>query len=363
MTTMTLPWLFLLSLVEGSPMTKIMFREEQGNAPRAETGALGRLVYGIISTICLCAISFALGLRVTQFERKKNLRFAWVLSHIQTVVAMMLVISGAILVYGLNFTTYKQCRASITVCLFLYFSSKVLLYIFYLERIHIARLPVIHVRRRDPIWIAGMVVIVAFGGMALWCIATPHAGISVHDGHCRIGSDMIPSYTTFSADIVINIGLTGVFVWLILPVLRNQARGSTIVMVEVSQPPARNPSALRGVLSNNTERDDHLSLSVKKMLRRNIIGSALTFVAGAVNLVIYFVDATSQIAYVCYTLCIVDVVFGVLVVQWLTFGANNTNTNTNSNPPAAAYNRSDSAAAFTSLAIPEIVNTHSKASI
>lgn len=180
-------------------------------------------------------------------------------------------------------------------------------YIFYLERIHIARLPVVLERRRDPIWIAGMVITIAFfGGMALWCIATPHAGISIHDGHCRIGSDMIPSYITFSFDIIINIGLTGVFVWLILPVLRNQARGSATDVLEASQPPARNPFALRGFLSSNTERDDQLSLSIKKMLRRNIIGSALTFVAGAINLIIYFVDATSQIAYVCYTLCIVD---------------------------------------------------------
>lgn len=149
-----------------------------------------------------------------------------------------------------------------------------------------------------------MVVTAAFGGMALWCIATPHAGVNVHDGHCRIGSDMIPSYTTFSADIVINIALTGVFVWLILPVLKNQTRGPTAVMND--QPSARNPFVLREVLSRGAERDDRLSLSVKKMLRRNIIGSALTFVAGAVNLVIYFVDATSQIAYICYTLCIVD---------------------------------------------------------
>jgi hypothetical protein len=178
---------------------------------------------------------------------------------------------------------------------------------FYLERIHIVRLPVVYERRHDIIWIAGMVITVGFfGGMAIWCIATPHAGVSVHDGHCRIGSDMIPSYITFSSDIVINIGLTGVFVWLILPVLNNEARGPATVMVESSQPPARKPFALRGVLSSNAEIDDQLSLSVKKMLRRNIIGSALTFVAGAINLVIYFVDATSQIAYVCFTLCIVD---------------------------------------------------------
>jgi hypothetical protein len=157
-------------------------------------------------------------------------------------------------------------------------------------------------RRRDPIWLVGMVITIGFfGGMALWCIATPHAGISMEDGHCRIGSDMIPSYITFSFDIIINIGLTGVFVWLLLPVLKNQARG-----IEASQPRARNPYSLGGVLSRNAETDDQLTLGVKKMLTRNIIGSALTFMAGAINLIVYFVDATSQIAFVCYTLCVID---------------------------------------------------------
>lgn len=177
-------------------------------------------------------------------------------------------------------------------------------YIFYLERIHIARQPL--ERKHDKIWISGMVIIVGFfGGMSLWCIATPHASISLHDGHCRIGSDMIPSYTTFSTDIVINIALTGVFIWLILPVLRTQ-RGLPTTASASQQTPARSLFSIRGVLSSNIQSDDRLSRSVKKMLRRNIIGSALTFVAGAINLIIYFVDATSQIAYICYTLCIVD---------------------------------------------------------
>jgi hypothetical protein len=145
-----------------------------------------------------------------------------------------------------------------------------------------------------------------FGGIAVWCMATSHAAISVHDGHCRIGSDTIPSYIAVSSDVVINIGLTGVFVWLILPVLRNQSRGPAAVMIGTSQYPTRGLSALRGVMSTDADGDDQLSLSVKKMLRRNIIGSALTFVAGAANQIIFFVDATSQIAYFCFTLCVVD---------------------------------------------------------
>lgn len=151
-----------------------------------------------------------------------------------------------------------------------------------------------------------MVVVVGFfGGMAIWCIATPHAGLSMEDGHCRIGSDMIPSYITFSFDIIINIGLTFVFCWLIWPVLKNQSRGAEGALADEAQRP-RNPYSLRGALSRDRERDDQLTMSVKKMLQRNIIGSILTFVAGAINLIIYFVDATSQIAYVCFTLCIVD---------------------------------------------------------
>jgi len=180
-------------------------------------------------------------------------------------------------------------------------------YIFYLERVHIVRSPDVFKRTHDKIWVGGMIIVVGFfGGMALWCIATPHAGISLKDGHCRIGSDMIPSYITFSFDIIINIGLTSVFCWLIMPVLKNEARNPAYCVTETSQPSTRKPRVLRGLLSRGSKRDDQLSLSVTKMLKRNIIGSGLTFVAGAINLIIYFVDATSQIAYVCFTLCIVD---------------------------------------------------------
>jgi hypothetical protein len=62
MRTMMSSWIFLVLLVEASPTKRIMSRHELESAARAETGALGRLVYGIISTLCLCALSFALGI-------------------------------------------------------------------------------------------------------------------------------------------------------------------------------------------------------------------------------------------------------------------------------------------------------------
>jgi hypothetical protein len=60
--TMIHSWIFLVLLVDASPTALNTTREQPENAARAETGALGRLVYGIISTFSLCALSFALGI-------------------------------------------------------------------------------------------------------------------------------------------------------------------------------------------------------------------------------------------------------------------------------------------------------------
>jgi hypothetical protein len=53
--------MFLVLHVEALPTPRISPRHEPGDVAHPETGALGRLVYGIISTFCLCALSFALG--------------------------------------------------------------------------------------------------------------------------------------------------------------------------------------------------------------------------------------------------------------------------------------------------------------
>jgi hypothetical protein len=64
METMISSWVFLVLLVKASPINQTITREEPESTARAETGAVGRLVYGIISTFCLCAMSFALGIFV-----------------------------------------------------------------------------------------------------------------------------------------------------------------------------------------------------------------------------------------------------------------------------------------------------------
>lgn len=61
MGTTVFSWMILVLLIKGSRTARIVRQKEQESVAHVETGALGRLVYGIISTPCLCAVSFALG--------------------------------------------------------------------------------------------------------------------------------------------------------------------------------------------------------------------------------------------------------------------------------------------------------------
>jgi hypothetical protein len=58
---MLFSWMFLALAVTGAPTKQIVPRHESGDVARVETGTVGRLVYGIVSTVCLCAMSFAMG--------------------------------------------------------------------------------------------------------------------------------------------------------------------------------------------------------------------------------------------------------------------------------------------------------------
>lgn len=73
---MLLSWMFLVLTVEGAPTTRIVPRHEAGDAARVETGTVGRLVYGVVSTVCLCAMSFALGT-----AKEPNFRCNIILTH------------------------------------------------------------------------------------------------------------------------------------------------------------------------------------------------------------------------------------------------------------------------------------------
>lgn len=66
------------------------------------------------------------GLRTRNFDRRK-VSFGWVLVHLQTLIALALVMSSSVLVVTFGTTTQAQCFSAIMVCVVFYCAAKLCL--------------------------------------------------------------------------------------------------------------------------------------------------------------------------------------------------------------------------------------------
>ncbi|KAF9739600.1 hypothetical protein PMIN01_02234 [Paraphaeosphaeria minitans] len=294
--------------------------------PTYGTSTQGRLAYGLVSFVCLFSLAFVLGIRVKRFEKRK-LKFTWLLVQIQTLIALGLVISSSILIVTFGTTTQEQCFSAIMVCAVFYTMAKLCLYMFLLEREHVIRAPFIRKRSDDWVWVCGTAFIcVTFGAISTWCLITSHAELNPDDGQCHIGLANIPVYVALILDALINAALSVLFVLLLLPVLESNERTSTYYDDGNLSPSVnrfhRALRQLRFLGSKEDEARENFSISIKKVLWKNVFGSGITFLASAANLIVFSSVKGNQLAFVCLLSCMADVTCGVLVVHWLTLGSN-----------------------------------------
>jgi hypothetical protein len=191
---------------------------------------------------------------------------------------------------------------------------------FLLERAHVVRAPFLLRRVDDWIWVSGMIFIIfAFGGLSIWAYVTPHANISPNDGRCRIGRSAITSYLILAFDAIINVTLTLTFVLFLRPVLSfshdNSTAGQLSEHIPTSNRPKRSIANIVWFGMNLKEyRSEQYWIGVKAMLRRNVIGSALMFLASAANLTAFYIDGAVQLGFLCLVTCMAD---GMLVATIL----------------------------------------------
>ena len=100
--------------------------------------------------------------------------------------AITFIFLAAVVENGLGMTTLPNCRAAIYVCLVFYVGSKILLYVFLVERAHSLRAP--YARRMDDwLWVVSMLVLgIGFGAIAVTAFIWPVVALS-NSGRCQIG--------------------------------------------------------------------------------------------------------------------------------------------------------------------------------
>ncbi|KAL1638682.1 hypothetical protein SLS58_008714 [Diplodia intermedia] len=294
-------------------------------------------IYTIASMTCMLALSFMLGsrsrhLRLNNISRMNFVRQLVVLMYI---LGIMFIVALAILSNGLDIKTYADCHAAIVMCLAFYMGSKLLLYLFLVERAHVIRAPSTR-RLSDKVWLTGMAIVcLGFGALSVVGFMWPVAQIT--DGQCRVG--LLPRVTIpiISFDIVINIGFTVLFIRLLWPLLSfHSKRASRLGLAATSSSswhrrvlarsrPQQDQPAVEvrgGGGKHNVARIDVGNTRLLKVLRKlvfkTVVGGVLVMVPTTANLVLLFRWEAHEPGWMCATICSLDVTWSIVVVHWLT---------------------------------------------
>jgi len=164
-------------------------------------------------------------------------------------------------------------------------------------------------RHRDWIWLGGMLTIVCgFGSIAICGFVWPLAELSQVDGHCRIGLPYKVTIPLLSFDIVINTALTGIFIYLLRPLLRFGGMSNEAV------PASRFTKGMRRILKSSgaaTETEvfsiNRSSFkSIERLLWRSFIGSVLVMLPTVGNISALLPLRGQEPGWLCLTICTVD---------------------------------------------------------
>ncbi|KZM20553.1 hypothetical protein ST47_g8291 [Ascochyta rabiei] len=195
------------------------------------------------------------------------------------------IFSTAIMLAGQGLYNHSLCFSATWIYL--------TLYIFLVERVHVVRAPSVR-RRRDWLnWACMVMVIASFLGVAIDAHLRPIIQVQA-DGRCHMGIPGGVSIPFMAVDIGVDAALTGVFLYLLRPVVKPHGL-----------------SAISGVFGMNNAKDPHTSL----------IGSMLIMLPTIANMVQFHATGGRELALVCLALCVADVSWDAIVIHWLTFGS------------------------------------------
>jgi len=269
------------------------------------------------------------------------------------IFAICFTFAAAILELGVTTTHYISCRAGVYVCLVFYFSTKILIYMFLVERAHALR--AFYCRRhQDWVWVTGTAILaLGWGTIAVIAFLWPSVDVDGENGKCRFGWPLKVTIPVVAYDVFINVALTGLFTHMLQSGFRLSFRLPSTAASRL-QAPARRASFLiklkpqfedgeyeEGVNQANLK-------AIRTLLHKTIIGCIIVMIPTVVNLAL--LTQGIERSWLCFTICTIDgeflysdrnekdtrlmaipVTLQVVVIHWL--------TNDPTDPPRAENNQ------------------------
>ncbi|KAF1947133.1 hypothetical protein EJ02DRAFT_334856 [Clathrospora elynae] len=301
---------------------------------------LARAVLIVTAIVSTSLMGGLLGYRVKNLyrHRYKSLSLTQIYVLVLCLSAMAFQTSSAVIVCGLGLATRDSCKAAILLCLTFYSSNKLIMYFFLVERAHVLRAPYKR-RYHDRLWLLSMIGIgTGLGAVSIAGCMSPVFSLSPLDATCRIGLKRYISVPLLSLDVLINIYLTLVFIYLMSPLVES-------------------PSLLRGVsfttrfthwigdLSGRSKgkgsvdlhrSNQQMAQKVDNLLWKTLVGCVLVILPTTANLTAICVLQGKEWASVCLAVCALDITWAVSVVHWLTLPGDEENEKTSTKLVAGA---------------------------
>ncbi|KAF2747746.1 hypothetical protein M011DRAFT_38172 [Sporormia fimetaria CBS 119925] len=230
-----------------------------------------RTGFTILSIVCLSVLTGTLGYRARQIGRQhiRKMNLTSFLVFTCYALAISFVTSAAVVESSLGLSSPSVCHTAILICLVFYIGAKVAMYLFLVERAHAMRAP--FVRR--------------IGSIAICGFRWPISEVSLQDGRCRIGLPLKITIPLLTSDVLINLALTAIFVYLLRPLLRFSnfwnAANSSGCLSKIRR--ANHNSSRQQSLDVYTV-NESLQKSIEGLLWRTLIGSLLVMLPTVGNI-------------------------------------------------------------------------------
>ncbi|KAJ8090016.1 hypothetical protein PM082_018595 [Marasmius tenuissimus] len=199
--------------------------------------------------------------------------------------------TSGILIFGIGLETDRRaCQAGILTCVAFYATSKILIYCFLVEKVHVVWSPtaVPGERWRSPIhWICFTSLLIYSAIVTLMVIG--HVVEWKEDQICTIGLKAFSSIPLLSFDLYITILLNGLFLW---PLFQSSVANPVI----------------------------------RTMAVRTLVASIAALTTSLVNIGVLTLQHGKQLGWVCLGSCGADVILNALAIFWVTLGGQNNPT-------------------------------------
>ncbi|KAJ8118767.1 hypothetical protein OPT61_g303 [Boeremia exigua] len=287
-----------------------------------------RTIYNAVALFCTVVLAVFLGFRLKTLRnnviRKRN--FTSVLVVILFIFGLGFIFCASVVQTGQGLRTHQLCYSAAMICLVFYTGNKLTIYIFLLERARVVRAPFVP-RLKDRVWLFGMFIICGgFGAIAIVGYMSPVVELSDLDGRCRIGLPPKISFPLLCFDVAVNFLLTGVFFWLLRPVLnfhgllKASSWFGTRLTGKVKQSIRKREVEINSAVEGASLKSA-MNKNIRILLWKCLIGSALVMFPTVGNMAQFYVMNSRELGWVCLTICTLDVSWGVVIVNWLTIGS------------------------------------------